>query len=104
MPERSSCRIDKLQHKCHIVDRFFKTPDGVKIQELALGSGSRVAKAGDQVVLDYVLRLATDLQDTSIDMSMVSPRRQRWQEGLMRLMKVLMLCQASQWILHLRNC
>lgn len=36
--------------------RFFKTPDGVKIQELAIGKGSQVAKPGDQLVLDYVLR------------------------------------------------
>ncbi|CAL8467684.1 g7222 [Coccomyxa elongata] len=38
--------------------RFFKTPDGVKIQELAIGKGSQVAKPGDQLVLDYVLRRA----------------------------------------------
>lgn len=36
--------------------RFFKTPDGVKIQELALGRGDQAAKPGDLVVLDYVLR------------------------------------------------
>ncbi|EIE24660.1 FKBP-like protein, partial [Coccomyxa subellipsoidea C-169] len=38
--------------------RFFKTPDGVKIQELALGRGDQAAKPGDLVVLDYVLRRA----------------------------------------------
>eukprot|EP00882_Tetradesmus_deserticola_P018313 GHRQ01019672.1.p1 GENE.GHRQ01019672.1~~GHRQ01019672.1.p1 ORF type:complete len:231 (+),score=80.59 GHRQ01019672.1:164-856(+) len=35
--------------------KFFKTASGVKVQELAPGSGE-VAKAGDSVLIDYVLR------------------------------------------------
>lgn len=35
--------------------KFFKTADGVKIQELATGSGTAV-KSGDGVLFDYVLR------------------------------------------------
>jgi hypothetical protein len=35
--------------------KFFKTASGVKVQELAPGSGQE-AKAGDSVLIDYVLR------------------------------------------------
>lgn len=35
--------------------RFFKTPAGVKVQELAKGSGPE-AKPGDRLEVDYVLR------------------------------------------------
>jgi FKBP-type peptidyl-prolyl cis-trans isomerase len=35
--------------------KFFKTASGVKVQELAPGNGE-VAKAGDAVLIDYVLR------------------------------------------------
>jgi hypothetical protein len=35
--------------------KFFKTPSGVKVQVLAEGSGA-VAKSGDRILLDYVLR------------------------------------------------
>ena len=38
--------------------RFFKTADGVKVQELAGGAGAE-AKSGDLVTLDYVLRSGT---------------------------------------------
>ena len=37
--------------------RFFKTQSGVKIQELALGSGLE-ARSGDSVEFEYVLRCA----------------------------------------------
>ena len=35
--------------------KFFKTPSGVKVQELAIGNGAEVHK-GDRVLVDYVLR------------------------------------------------
>lgn len=38
-----------------LAPKFFKTASGVKIQEIALGSGPE-AGAGDQVLFDYVLR------------------------------------------------
>ncbi len=38
--------------------KFFKTENGIKIQELSPGTGSTAAKAGDLVLVDYVLRRA----------------------------------------------
>ena len=39
----------------HIPCRFFKTPAGVKVQELVRGRGP-AAQIGDRIELEYVLR------------------------------------------------
>lgn len=38
------------------IPKFFKTESGVKVQELAVGSGDVAAAPGDTVLFDYVLR------------------------------------------------
>jgi hypothetical protein len=54
-------RAERMTGQCNVavlrVVRFFKTADGVKVQELAQGSGEP-AKAGDRILVDYVLRRA----------------------------------------------
>lgn len=46
---------------CHVADdalpKFFKTSNGVRVQELLIGKGPQVQK-GDAVLIDYVLRRA----------------------------------------------
>ncbi len=43
----------------HACMQFFKTPSGVKVQELGGGNpaaGASVAASGDLVLIDYILR------------------------------------------------
>ena len=51
------CAAESPTHITFWVCRFFKTQSGVKIQELAMGSGLE-AKSGDSVEFEYVLRCA----------------------------------------------
>ena len=95
--------------------RFFKTPDGVKIQELALGAG-REAKPGDRVVVDYVLRSASQhthsmTQRSSRGTLRVPQIADQDCASLLALIKPvvfqsLVSCymQAIKWVLHLCNC
>jgi len=66
----------------------------VKIQELALGVGPE-AKAGDRLVLDYVLRSAV-LQPVS-----ACPEDATATVAMLSLLQYVM--QAIQWLLHIRN-
>jgi hypothetical protein len=72
--------------------RFFKTPDGVKVQELSAGSG-RESKAGDRITVDYVLRC-------SLQLHAVGLQHCQWGHAVADGWCM----QTKQWLLHLFEC
>ena len=67
---------------------FVKLPGGVIVQNLITGQGDREAQAGDTILLDYVLRRAVRVLNSTA-------------AGTPSLTRALRFARSPEWLFHL---